>query len=73
MIDCQNCGTRLSERFGRVLGDEDDRVHRCLHCDSWTRVARGTAAGLEVEESEPNENPASRLRSPYDNAGAIEP
>ncbi|WP_394328081.1 DUF7563 family protein [Halostagnicola kamekurae] len=45
---CQNCGSHVTDRFGRVFGDENDRAHRCGNCDSYRRLSRGSAAGLEV-------------------------
>ncbi|AHG01132.1 hypothetical protein HALLA_17550 [Halostagnicola larsenii XH-48] len=38
----------MTDRFGRVFGDENDRAHRCGNCDSYRRLSRGSAAGLEV-------------------------
>lgn len=31
---CRNCGSYVSETFARVFGDNDDRIHRCLHCST---------------------------------------
>jgi len=45
--ECQNCGAHVSERFARVMGDEDNTVHACPRCDSKGALRAGTAAGLE--------------------------
>ncbi len=39
--ECQRCGSRVSERFARVFGDNDDEVHGCLECMSAADVKRG--------------------------------
>lgn len=31
---CRNCGSYVSESFARVFGDNDDRIHHCLHCST---------------------------------------
>ena len=43
--ECQNCGTHVSERFARVMGDENNIVHACPQCDSEGALRAGTAAG----------------------------
>ena len=32
MTQCQNCDSRLSNKFAKVYGDEDGTVYRCIHC-----------------------------------------
>ena len=32
MTQCENCDAKLSNHFGRVYGDEDGNVYRCIHC-----------------------------------------
>jgi hypothetical protein len=29
---CENCGTTVSDRFAKVLGDNEDRVRGCPSC-----------------------------------------
>ena len=41
---CLNCARRVTERFSAAYGDEHDRVHRCLSCDCFRRVSKGSAA-----------------------------
>ena len=63
--ECLNCGRHVSEVFGRVHGDEQDRAHRCLGCDCFRRVSRGSAAGREVAlvdtADQPNRNRGRRV------------
>ena len=51
--NCKNCGSHLSEQFRRVLGDGDNLAHRCGECDSYRRLHRGSAAGLDVQIPDP--------------------
>jgi len=44
--ECQNCGAHVSERFARVMGDEDGTVHACPRCDSAGALRAGSAAGM---------------------------
>ncbi|OVE86074.1 hypothetical protein B2G88_04570 [Natronolimnobius baerhuensis] len=39
---CLHCERHVSDRFGRVYGDNQNRVHRCSNCDSYRRLTRGT-------------------------------
>ncbi|APX96335.1 DUF7563 family protein [Natronorubrum daqingense] len=50
---CRHCGSYVTDQFGRVFGDGDDRVHRCCHCDSYRRIQRGSAAGIAVGIPDP--------------------
>lgn len=54
---CEYCGNRLSDRYGRVMGDEDGRVHRCPDCDTDVRLHRGSAAGKDIDWPDPAEHP----------------
>jgi hypothetical protein len=31
-VECQNCGSVVSNDFARVCGDNDGNVHHCLNC-----------------------------------------
>ena len=62
---CQHCGSHVTDRFGRVYGDNCDRVHRCPECDSYRRLTRGTAAGKDVDIPDP-ETSAGRHRGEAD-------
>ncbi|WP_248515077.1 DUF7563 family protein [Salinarchaeum laminariae] len=54
---CGYCGSHASRRFRRVYGDANKRAHRCPDCDSWPRIAEGSAAGHDAETPDPQENP----------------
>lgn len=54
---CLNCGRHVTERFSAVYGDEHDRAHRCLGCDCFRRVSKGSAAGVDVDLVDPAEDP----------------
>ncbi|WP_224332865.1 DUF7563 family protein [Haloprofundus halobius] len=59
---CQSCGSKVSESFRRVFGDDDDVAHRCRRCDSDRRIGKGSAAGQNVdvpERSEPGRHGAN--------------
>jgi len=45
---CNHCGAHITDRFHRVFGDDDDRAHRCGNCDTFARLSRGSAAGIDV-------------------------
>lgn len=55
--ECRHCGGHVSERFRAVHGDEDDVAHRCLGCDCFRRVSRGSAAGVDVDHPDPDDHP----------------
>jgi len=40
-----------------VFGDEHDRVHRCLGCDCFRRVSKGSAAGQTIDLADPTDQP----------------
>ncbi|RQH03426.1 DUF7563 family protein [Natrarchaeobius oligotrophus] len=50
---CQHWGTHVTEQLARVFGDDRDRAHHCGKCDSYARLSRGSAAGLEVSIPDP--------------------
>jgi len=66
---CLHCGKHVIERFRAVHGDEDDRAHRCLGCDCFRRVSRGSAAGVDVDLVDPIDQP-NRLRGQRVDAAA---
>ncbi len=51
--ECGYCGSHVPDDFCRVFGDERDRAHRCPECDTHTRIAEGSAAGLAVPTPDP--------------------
>jgi len=54
---CLTCGSHVTRQFEKTHGDEDDRAHRCTNCDSVPRLARGSAAGHDVDHKDPLEHP----------------
>jgi hypothetical protein len=54
---CAFCGSHVSTDFSRVYGDDRDRVHRCPECDTWIRIWKGSAAGLDVDVPDPEVAP----------------
>ncbi|OYR66248.1 hypothetical protein DJ79_00905 [Halorubrum ezzemoulense] len=54
---CRYCDGHVSDRFRAVFGDEDDVAHRCLGCDCFRRISRGSAAGVDVDLVDPAEDP----------------
>ncbi|AXR77685.1 DUF7563 family protein [Natrarchaeobaculum sulfurireducens] len=50
---CLHCGGHVTNQFARVFGDDRDRAHRCGECDTYARLSRGSAAGLEVPIPDP--------------------
>ncbi|WP_210423568.1 DUF7563 family protein [Halorussus marinus] len=65
---CQFCGTHVTEQFRRVFGDDQDIVHRCIECDTITRLQKGTGAGRDVNHTDPADEPW-RLRNSHAKAG----
>ena len=69
---CQHCGRHVTPTFARVHGDNDDIVHRCLGCDCYRRVCRGSAAGNDVTMPDPADelhetrNRGQRVAAPSD-------
>lgn len=53
---CLTCQEPVSKGFARIFGDRDDQVHRCQNCDTFGRLKRGTAAGIEVSQPDPLDN-----------------
>ncbi len=43
----------MTDRFRRVFGDDEDRAHRCGDCDTYARLSRGSAAGVDVAVPDP--------------------
>jgi DNA-directed RNA polymerase subunit RPC12/RpoP len=41
---CQGCGSKVSRRFCRVFGDNQDFVYGCPRCTSMRDLAQGGAA-----------------------------
>ncbi|UHQ98913.1 hypothetical protein HYG81_24435 (plasmid) [Natrinema zhouii] len=54
---CNHWGAHIIDRFRRVFGDDDDRAHRCGDCDTYTRLSRGSAAGVDVSNLDPETSP----------------
>ncbi|TYT61791.1 DUF7563 family protein [Natrialba swarupiae] len=54
---CLHCGAHVTDQFGRVFGDDRDRAHRCGDCDSYARLSRGSAAGVDVPIPDPETSP----------------
>ncbi|WP_254762968.1 DUF7563 family protein [Natrinema marinum] len=50
---CCHCGAHVTDRFRRVFGDDDNRAHRCGDCDTYARLSRGSAAGVDVSIPDP--------------------
>ncbi|MFA9502656.1 hypothetical protein ACERIM_07720 [Natrinema sp. H-ect1] len=50
---CQHCGAHVTDRFRRVFGDDEDRAHRCGDYDTYARLSRGSAAGVDVAVPDP--------------------
>lgn len=38
--ECRNCGTRVTEDFARVFGDNDGRVFHCHECTGSGKLRR---------------------------------
>ena len=50
---CQFCESHVTRDFARTFGDEQNVAHRCLNCDIFERVTRGSAAGVDVDKPDP--------------------
>ncbi|WP_254544073.1 DUF7563 family protein [Halomarina pelagica] len=50
---CLHCGRHVSRDFRRTFGDNENRAHRCRNCDTHTRIAHGSAAGVTVDIPDP--------------------
>jgi hypothetical protein len=51
--ECQYCGSHVTPEFARQFGDRHDTVHRCGECDTYRRVRRGSGAGRDVSDPDP--------------------
>lgn len=47
MTECKECGEHVSDRFARVMGDNDGRVWRCPNCAP--NALGNMAGGVEHE------------------------
>ncbi|RZH67914.1 DUF7563 family protein [Natrinema altunense] len=54
---CQHCGAHVTDRFRRVFGDDRDRAHRCDECDTYARLSRGSAAGVDISVPDSETSP----------------
>ena len=54
---CKHCGAHVTDHFSRVFGDNRNRAHRCGDCDSYARLSRGSAAGVDVSIPDPETSP----------------
>ena len=54
---CLTCESHVTPEFRRGYGDLDDRAHRCTDCDTIRRLGKGSAAGKDVGDVDPLENP----------------
>ncbi|QCC46593.1 DUF7563 family protein [Halobellus limi] len=65
--ECLHCGSHVSRNFRRTFGDDEQRAHRCLACDSRPRVQQGSAAGRTVPYPDPEDqrerNKGPRVRA----------
>ncbi len=55
---CLCCNSHVTPEFRRGYGDEQDRAHRCLECDTISRIDKGSVAGRDVDLVDPLEQPA---------------
>ena len=60
--ECLYCGAYVTDRYGRVFGDSEGRVHRCPECDSQRRLHLGSAAGKDVDWPDPQKHPGRQGR-----------
>lgn len=42
---CQNCDSFVSRQFSRVFGDNNDVVHYCPQCDTFSNLFDGHGSG----------------------------
>ena len=54
---CLTCGGHVTPEFRRGYGDRDDCAHRCTDCDTIRRLGQGSAAGKEIVDVDPLEQP----------------
>ncbi|MDS0473794.1 hypothetical protein [Natrinema sp. 1APR25-10V2] len=50
---CRHCDDYVTDRFRRIFRDDDDRAHRCGGCDTYARLSRGSAVGVDVAIPDP--------------------
>jgi len=36
---CNNCGSHVTERFARVMGDRENTAHACLNCTDKAKIS----------------------------------
>jgi len=66
--ECQFCGTEVTRQFRQVFGDREDVAHRCIQCDSMTRINKGSAAGKDIDHPDPKDEPG-RITSGHSHRG----
>ncbi|WP_323172877.1 hypothetical protein [Natrialba sp. PRR66] len=54
---CEHCEAHVTDQFRRVFGDDQDQAHRCSECDTYARLSRGSAAGVDVPVPDPETSP----------------
>lgn len=59
MPHCSNCEAMVSPTFARVFGDNDGRIHGCVHCRSSRELTGLADEGTypAVESSDPLARP----------------
>ncbi|AHF99801.1 hypothetical protein HALLA_14405 [Halostagnicola larsenii XH-48] len=62
---CLCCGGHVTPEFRRGYGDPDDRAYRCPDCDTIRRLGKGSAAGKDIGDVDPLENP-NRFGVPHE-------
>lgn len=48
---CWNCGSHVTPRFARVMGDNDDQVHACPRCKGFRELSEGAGGNPERTDS----------------------
>ncbi|WP_456237582.1 DUF7563 family protein [Halocatena halophila] len=46
MPECSGCGSHVSQRYARVLGDNDSNAHACMECRRRQDRFNGAVGGL---------------------------
>jgi hypothetical protein len=67
--ECLHCGSHVSKDFRRVYGDQENRAHRCLACDTIERLSSGSAAGIAVNNLTTSRDSSKRHSSLADAGG----
>ena len=44
MRECINCGSKVTQRFARVFGDNEDDIHGCPECCGLNELCDGAGA-----------------------------